>query len=283
MTSTDSSPIAPLGADEPSTLDLTTYHGEIGPFPVSSVIVAGEHEAVLIDAQFTLADAHRVVALVLATGKRLTTVYVSHGDPDYYFGLGVIHDAFPDARIVATSPTVEHITHSANAKLATWGPQLGANGPSNVLLPKVLEGSHIDLEGRRLEIIGLDSATPDRSFVWIPDLQAVVGGVVVYGGLHLFTADTATPEARTAWGQTLETLAELNPSIVVPGHAAPGFPHDLTGVTDSQNYLQVFEQAATETSDSAELIDAMSARFPDLGLLIALQLGAKVAKGEMTW
>ena len=113
-----------------STLQLTTYHGEIGPFPVSSVIVAGETEAVLIDAQFTLADAHRVVALVLATGKRLTSVYVSHGDPDYYFGLGVIRDAFPDARIVASGPTVEHIAHSAAAKLATWGPQLGANGPT---------------------------------------------------------------------------------------------------------------------------------------------------------
>ena len=181
-----------------STLQLTTYHAEIGPFPVSSVIVAGDTEAVLIDAQFTRADAHRVVSLVLATGKHLTSVYVSHGDPDYYFGLGVIRDAFPDTQIVASGPTVEHIAHSAAAKLATWGPQLGSNGPANVLLPNVLEGDHLDLEGHRLEIVGLDGETPDRSFVWIPDLEAVVGGVVVYGGLHLFTADTAKPEARTA-------------------------------------------------------------------------------------
>ena len=195
----------------PSTLQLTTYHGEIGPFPVSSVIVAGETEAVLIDAQFTLADAHRVVSLVLATGKRLASVYVSHGDPDYYFGLGVIRDAFPDSQIVASGPTVEHIAHSAAAKLATWGPQLGGNGPTNVLLPNVLEGDHLDLEGHRLEIVGLDTDTPDRSFVWIPDLAAVVGGVVVYGGLHLFTADTPTPEARAAWGRTLDDARRASP------------------------------------------------------------------------
>ena len=267
----------------PSTLRLTTYHGEIGPFPVSSVIVAGETEAVLIDAQFTLADAHRVVSLVLATGKRLASVYVSHGDPDYYFGLGVIRDAFPDSQIVASGPTVEHIAHSAAAKLATWGPQLGGNGPTNVLLPNVLEGDHLDLEGHRLEIVGLDTDTPDRSFVWIPDLAAVVGGVVVYGGLHLFTADTPTPEARTAWGRTLDALAALHPSTVVAGHAAPGFPQDLSGVVGSQEYLQVFEQAVADTADSAELIEAMTARYPDFGLPIALQLGAKVAKGEMTW
>ena len=266
-----------------STLQLTSYHGEVGPFPVSSVIVTGESDAVLIDAQFTLADAHRVVALVLATGKRLTTVYVSHGDPDYYFGLGVIRDAFPDAEIVASSPTVDHIAHSAAVKLATWGPQLGANGPSNVLLPKVLDGDHLELEGHRLEIIGLDGDTPDRSFVWIPDLAAVVGGVVVYGGLHLFTADTATPEARAAWSRTLDKVIALHPSIVVAGHAAPNFPQDLTGVTASKEYLQVFEEAVTDAADSTALIEAMNARYPDLGLAIALQLGAKVAKAEMTW
>ncbi len=266
-----------------STLQLTTYHGEIGPFPVSSVIVSGETDAVLIDAQFTLADAHRVVALVLATGKRLTTVYVSHGDPDYYFGLGVIRDAFPDVDIVASGPTVDHIAHSAAAKVATWGPQLGANGPTNVLLPNALSGDHLELEGHRLEIVGLDTATPDRSFVWIADLEAVVGGVIVYGGLHLFTADTATPEARAAWGQTLDALTALHPSIVVPGHAAPDFPHDLTGIIASKEYLQAFEHAVTESADSSELIETMTARYPDFGLPIALHLGAKVAKGEMTW
>lgn len=266
-----------------SALKLTTYHGEIGPFPVSSVIVAGETDALLIDAQFTLADAHRVVALVLATGKRLTAVYVSHGDPDYYFGLGVIRDAFPDVDIVATGPTVEHIAHSAAGKLATWGPQLGANGPRNVLLPSVLDGDRLELEGHRLEIVGLDTPTPDRSFVWIPDLEAVVGGVVVYGGLHLFTADTATSDTRAAWARTLDSVIALQPSIVVPGHSAPGFPHDLTGVTASKEYLQSFEQAVTDSADSGELIDMMTARYPEFGLAIALQLGAKVAKGEMTW
>ena len=248
MTSTDSSPIAPLGADEPSTLDLTTYHGEIGPFPVSSVIVAGEHEAVLIDAQFTLADAHRVVALVLATGKRLTTVYVSHGDPDYYFGLGVIRAAFPDARIVASGPTVEHIAHSAAAKLATWGPQLGANGPTNVLLPNVLEGDHSTSKATASRSSVSTAQTPDRSFVWIPDFRP--SSAASWSTAACISSPPTPPRPRPAprGVETLETLAALHPSIVVPGHAAPDFPHDLSGVTGSQEYLQVFEQAVTDTS-----------------------------------
>lgn len=266
-----------------TSLELISYHGEVGPFPVSSVIVAGEHEAVLIDAQFTLADAHRVVALILASGKDLTTVYVSHGDPDFYFGLGVVAAAFPGARIVASEPTVDHITHSVKAKLTTWGPQLGLNGPSNVLIPAVLADDYIELEGRRLEIHGLSGETPDRSYVWIPDLAAVVGGVVVYGGLHLFTADTPTPEARAAWGRALGSIEALSPEVVIPGHSAPGFAHDLSSVVQSRHYLEVFEERVQRATSGQELIEAMNSRFPEFGLEIALQLGAKVAKGEMSW
>ena len=211
-------------------------------------------------------------------------MYVSHGDPDYYFGLGVIRDAFPDAassRAARPSST----SRTAPPPSSRRGDRSSApTARTTCLLPNVLEGDHLDLEGHRLEIIGLDSADARiaRS-CGSPTSQAVVGGVVVYGGLHLFTADTATPEARAAWGRTLETLAALHPSIVVPGHAAPGFPHDLSGVTGSQEYLQVFEQAVTDTSRQRRAHRAMTARFPDFGLPIALQLGAKVAKGEMTW
>jgi glyoxylase-like metal-dependent hydrolase (beta-lactamase superfamily II) len=266
-----------------SPLQLISYFGEVGPFPVSSVIVAGEHEAVLIDAQFTLADAHRVVALILASGKELTTVYVSHGDPDFYFGLGVIASAFPGVRIVSSEPTLDHITHSVKKKLSTWGPQLGFNGPSNVLLPSVLTEDYIDLEGHRLEICGLSDGAPDRSFVWIPDLAAVVGGVVVYGGLHLFTADTPTSEARAFWARTLDDITALNPKIVVPGHSAPGFPHDVSSVLQSRQYLREFEENVQQTTTGSELIEAMTAAYPQFGLQIALELGAKVAMGEMSW
>src|SRR3954470_6666263 len=59
-------------------------------FFVNSTLIAGEKDAVLIDGQFTPADAHRVVAAILDSGKRLTIVYVTHAHPDHYFGLGVI-------------------------------------------------------------------------------------------------------------------------------------------------------------------------------------------------
>ena len=60
---------------------------------VNSAIIYGEKEAVLIDAQFTLSNAHRLVAEILETGRRLSTIYITHEHPDHFMGLPVIKQA----------------------------------------------------------------------------------------------------------------------------------------------------------------------------------------------
>src|SRR5882762_7422230 len=180
-------------------LQIQTYRADANGFNVASVLVMAKTDAVLIDAQYTQADAHRVVADVLASGKRLTMVYVSQGDPDYYFGLEVIKQAFPDVRIVATQPTVDHIKSTLPEKLKIWGPQLGANGPKRPIVPDVLPGHSFTLEGQELQVIGLDGPSPLYSFIWIPSIRAVMGGVRVFGNMHLWTTDTQTAAARQCW------------------------------------------------------------------------------------
>ncbi|WP_431257182.1 MBL fold metallo-hydrolase [Roseateles chitinivorans] len=192
----------PARAEE-APLHLQTYRADARSFHVASVLVSGRTEAVLIDAQFTRADAHRLVADVLASGKRLKLVYVSQGDPDYYFGLEVIHQAFPDARIVATPATVAHIRSSLPGKLKVWGPMLGANGPKHPIVPEVLKGDRIELEGQSLQVVGLEGPAGFYSFVWIPSIKAVVGGVRVFGDMHLWTSDSASPAERRCWAQDL--------------------------------------------------------------------------------
>lgn len=276
-------PAARAAADEAPPLALQVVNADANSFHVNSVLVSGQHDALLIDAQFTRADAHRLVAAILASGKRLTAVYVSHGDPDYYFGLEVIKAEFPDVKIYASAPTIAWIKATVAKKVAFWGPKLGANGPRSPLLPEPLPAAGLALEGRTLEIVGLDGEQPNRSFVWIPSLKAVVGGVNVFAGLHLWTADTASTAQRAAWSRTLERIAALQPAIVVPGHAAPGAPDGLAAVRYSQDYLQRYEQALALAPDAATLIATMRGLYPEAGLGIALDIGAKVGKGEMKW
>ena len=265
-------------------LTLTPYNpGNDAIFQVASVLVSGERDAILVDAQFGKSQAEQLVALVRASGKRLTTIYISHGDPDFYFGLDTILAAFPDAKVVATAPTVRHIQETVDAKLAFWGPRLGADAPRKAVVPQVLQGDTLTLEGQALKITGLDGPQPDRTFVWIPSRKAVVGGVVVFGNLHVWTADTQSPQSRADWLATLARIDALKPATVVPGHYAPGAPLTLESVHYTQGYLRAFETEAARAPDSTALIQAMRARYPQAGAAAALEISAKVAKGEMKW
>ena len=257
--------------------------GEKAIFAISSVLVEGQKDAVLLDAQFSADQARLLAERIKASGKRLTTIYISHGDPDFYFGLDTLHAAFPEAKIVATPDTIAHIRATKDAKLQTWGPKLGANAPRQIIVPEPLQGDTIMLEGHALKVIGLDGPTPDRSFVWIPSIKTVAGGIPVMAGEHVWMADTQSPASRQHWLETLERIRTLQPATVVPGHFVGPMPRGLDAVKFTADYLRAFEQESAKAANSEQLIKAMKTRYPNLGGLASLELSAKVIKGEMKW
>ncbi|MDD0974430.1 MBL fold metallo-hydrolase [Pseudomonas fontis] len=270
-------------AAEPA-LTLDVYNpGTNALFPVSSVIISGKRDAILVDAQFGKAQAEQVVQKLRAAGKHLTTIYISHGDPDYYFGLQTLTRAYPDAKVVASQATVEHIQQTKDAKLAYWGPQMGADKPEQVIVPQVLKGNTLTLEGQTLEVLGLDGPQPDRSFVWIASIKAVVGGVVVAENLHVWMADTQSAKSHQDWLATLQRIEQLAPRTVVPGHYLGSSSQSLAAVKFTAGYIRAFDEETAKAATSAELIGAMKQRYPGLGEESSLELGAKVAKGEMKW
>ncbi|MBM3116147.1 MBL fold metallo-hydrolase [Jeongeupia naejangsanensis] len=265
-------------------LKVDVYNpGSKSIFPVSSELVTGKKEAVLIDAQFQRNDAEALVKKIRASGKTLTTIYISHSDPDFYFGLDTLKAAFPNAKIVATPQTVEKIRASMDGKLAYWGPILKDNAPKSLVLPEVLKGDSITLEGRQLKVVGLDGATPDHTFVWIPSAKTVTGGVVVFGNMHVWVADNQTPVSRQNWYATLKQIEALKPKTVIPGHFVGDAPMNLKSVAFTRDYLQAFETEATKAKDAAALIGAMDRLYLQFGRDATLEISAKVIKGEMKW
>jgi glyoxylase-like metal-dependent hydrolase (beta-lactamase superfamily II) len=258
--------------------------GEHG-FYRSPVLITGDKEAVLIDGGFTLADGRLLAEAIQKTGKKLTTIYISQSDPDYYFSLGPVRAAFPEARVVAASSTIDAIKKSVDKKLAVWGPQLQDNGPqtlSDIIMPEVFDEDALSLEGHALEIIDADGLA-NRRYLWIPSLNAIFGGVLVFSGTHVWTADTQGPEGRAIWIKNLDAMASRHPNTVVAGHMLPEGATDISAITYTRDYLLAFEDALSLAGDSNELIAAMTKRYPDAGMSVALQIGAKVAKGEMSW
>ena len=178
-----------------TTLDFTVIDLD---FPVGSknktaTLVTGQRDALLVDAGFTRADGHRLVAAVLDSGKTLSTVFLSHGDPDFYFGAEVVADAFPDATFVATPLVIDHITHSYEGKLTAWA-TLGANLPTRLVAITPLTGD-IMLEDHRFELRGGVAELPDRHYLWQAEHRAILGGVLLFQNEHVWVADTTAPGA----------------------------------------------------------------------------------------
>ena len=258
--------------------------GENGFFR-APVLVTGAREAILIDGGFTFPDGKALVDAVQATGKQLTTIYISQSDPDYYFSLAPIKAAFPAARVIAAPATIEAIKASVDKKLATWGPQLKANGPqtlAEVVMPEAFDSRALQLEDQTIEIVAAEGLA-NRRYLWAPSLGAIFGGVLVFSGVHVWTADTNSAQARAAWVKTLDAMAARKPATVIPGHLAPGAAIDASTIAYTRRYLLAFEEELAKAANSADLIAAMTKRYPAAGMGVALQIGAKVAKGEMKW
>jgi glyoxylase-like metal-dependent hydrolase (beta-lactamase superfamily II) len=270
-----------------TTTQLSWKHfpaGEHGFFR-APVLISGAHEAVLIDGGFTLSDGKVLVEAIKASGKKLTAIYISQSDPDYYFSLAPIKAAFPDAKVIAAPATIEAIKSNVEKKLATWGPQLKENGPqtlADIVMPEAFDGRAFALEGQTIEVADAEGLA-NRRYVWVPSLNAIFGGVLVFSGVHVWTADTQGTEARAVWVKTLDAMAARKPAVVVPGHMAPTAAVDATAIRYTRDYLVAFEEELAKATDSAALIAAMTKRYPDAGMGVALQIGAKVAKGEMKW
>lgn len=270
-----------------ATTQLSWKHfpaGEHGFFR-APVLISGASEAVLIDGGFTLADGKALVEAIKASGKKLTTIYISQSDPDYYFSLAPLKAAFPEARVIAAPATIAAIKGNVEKKLTTWGPQLKENGPqslADIVMPEAFDGRTFTLESQTIEIAEADGLA-NRRYLWVPSLDAIFGGVLLFSGVHVWTADTQGAEARAAWVRNLDAMAARKPAVVVPGHMAPDTATDASAISYTRDYLLAFEEELAKAANSADLIAAITRRYPNAGMGIALQIGAKVATGEMKW
>ena len=276
--------IAFTSAQAAQPLSVKVYNADGNSFNVNSTLVVGDKEAMVIDAGFTRADALRIAANVLDSGKQLKTIYVSQADPDYYFGVETLKEIFPQADVVTTPAVLEKINAKKAGKVAFWGPKMGANAPRSPVVPRALEGNTLTLDGQTIEIRGTQGVLAHRPYAWIPSIQAVVGNIGVFGGMHVWTADTQTAAERAAWVAQLDDMAALKPALVVPGHMKAGTQVDASSITFTKDYLQTFEKNLAATKSSAELVKAMQQAYPQVtDGAMSLDIGAKVNKGEMKW
>lgn len=245
-------------------LSFKVYHsGPKAIFDVTSTIIYGEKDAFLVDAQFQKSKAQEVVREIKALGKELKVIFISHFDPDYYFGLSVIHDAFPNAEILSTAQTAWMISATMEPKLKVWKDALGDDKPDSFIVPKAVKELPL-LENHEIRIIrNEDDET--HSFLYVPSTGTILGDVSLAEGSHPWMADTKGLNELDKWIIQVETMKSLAPKNVIASHHYGDNPEESPSILDcTLSYLKDYRDALASGKTADAIVSIMTDKYPQL-------------------
>jgi glyoxylase-like metal-dependent hydrolase (beta-lactamase superfamily II) len=233
----------------------------------TSTLICGSSDAVLIDAQHIGSDVAALGDLIESTGKRLTTIYVTHGHADHWYGAGELVTRFPGVRVVATSPVLDYIHQAAVVEAVQWAAMFGDRVAKPTAVPEALDGLTLGLEGHELQIVevGQGDIRPS-TVVHIPAIEAVVAGDVVYNQIHAMLG-LSGPSGWERWIQSVDAIEKLAPQMIVCGHKKPeSSDREASRMMDeTRSYITDFAQGAQSADSAKELIHLMKSKYPDFG------------------
>ena len=235
----------------------------LGFDPMTSTLIFGEHDAVLVDALTTVAEAEALADWVALHHRNLRIIYITHGHADHFYGLSVLLGRFPNAQAIATPKSVDEMRKFLVPPLdqimhRCWPGQLA----TKLVTAEPYENDTFTLEGHELRIIEQGRTDcPHSTSLYVPSIDLVVAGDVVYNQCHMYVGDT-TPESRKNWVAALDRLAALKPATVVAGHKKPGAPDSPSAIEDTKRYLLDFDRLQQTTTSDEELFNQMTELYP---------------------
>jgi glyoxylase-like metal-dependent hydrolase (beta-lactamase superfamily II) len=250
-------------------LKVHTGHGASG-YDVNSTMILGEKDMLVIDPQFSLSEAHKLAAEILESKKNLTTIYLTHPHPDHFFGIAVLKQAFPQAKILALPATANAIKTAWPARQKFWFATYGNNIPGpDPVLPEELTTGYLTLEGEQFPVTGPvpGSDGAGNSFVFIPSLKAVATGDIVFDHVYF---GVQKDKAREDWSKTIDQILALKPEIIVPGHEGPGAKHDASAIAFMKKYIADWDVNVAKSKSAAEMRENVLKQYPGLGMEFTL-------------
>jgi glyoxylase-like metal-dependent hydrolase (beta-lactamase superfamily II) len=245
--------------------DLPAGRQELMWVANSATLISGERDAVLVDTFLTIGQSQTLVDWVVASGKNLTTIYVTHGHGDHFFGLASLLARFPRARAVATPEVVkamhEHLTPAWIENF--WRKLFPGEIPERLVVAEPLEGNQLELEGHKLVAVNTGRTdTAHSTCLHVPSIGLIVGGDTVYNGIHPYLGETDT-QSRLEWIATLDKLDQLKPKAVIAGHKVPENADDPRIIAETRQYIADFNRLNAATATARQLYDAMLEIYPD--------------------
>ena len=248
--------------------------------PTSATLIFGQRDAVLVDAFLTVEQAAALVEWVAASGKNLTTIYVTHGHGDHCFGIGTLLNRFPKARAVATPDVVESMRRQASPEYVSsfWNARYPGQIPERLVIAEELTGNVIQLEGHELVVVEVGHTDTDHTTcLHVPSAGLVVAGDVAYNDVHLYLAES-NANTRREWIAALDAIESLKPRTVIAGHKKPEKNDSPRIIEETRQYIRDFERLARMTTTARELYDEMLQLYPNRANPGSLWGSARAAK-----
>ena len=247
------------------TTDLPPGVTEMKWSPISSTLISGERDAVLVDTFIAMEQNRTLADWIAASGKNLTTIYATHGHGDHFFGVNTIQRRFPNARFVASRDAIPVMRQQLSPPVleAYWKSRFPGQIDPALVIAEELAGDVIELEGEELVSIPIGHTdTRGTTCLHVPSIGLVVSGDVVYNDVHVHLGESNV-DSRKEWIAALDRIESLKPRAVVAGHKRPGRPDAPAIVEETRQYIRDFDRIAADSQTAEEMYSRMFALYPN--------------------
>ena len=247
------------------TSDLPPGASEMKWSPISSTLISGKRDAVLVDTAITVDQNQKLVDWIAHSGKNLTAIYATHGHGDHFFGVNTIQKKFPKARFVATSEVIAVMRKQASVPVVEsyWKPRFPGQIDSTLLIADELKDGVLDLGGAQLISVPLGHTDTDSTTcLHVPSIGLAVCGDALYNDVHLHLGES-NAERRKEWIAALDKIESLKPVAAIAGHKRPGAPDTLSNIEATRKYIRDFDRIAYHTKTALDLYNDMLTIYPE--------------------
>jgi glyoxylase-like metal-dependent hydrolase (beta-lactamase superfamily II) len=261
-------------------LHFEVFVADTNSYSVTSTLISGEKEAILVDVQFRMSEAVKLADRITATGKQLKAIIISHPDDDHYLCMSVFRQRFPNTPIYMSKAGLSVFKRTSMKYFKMMKSYSPTETPDTLPTPELLPSTHFTIDGEEIEVITDvqgDTWTPANSYLWIPSTQTIVAGDLVFNGVHVWLANS-TQRSRAAWLSSLDRLEALHPRTVIAGHKRDSnTPDSPEVIAATRNYIKVFDARLDIAIGSEDLVAWMKHDFPTLALPAILIRAARAA------
>ncbi|AGB22052.1 Zn-dependent hydrolase, glyoxylase [Mycobacterium sp. JS623] len=221
--------------------------------PITSTLIMGSRDAVLVDPPLTTAQAEDVGDWIATSGRQLRQIYITHGHGDHWFGAIPLLQRFPGVTVLATEGTAKMMAAQNDPKFRAefWDRVFPGQLPSGELdVSAVDEG--FELEGAALVPVEVGHTDTDATtMLHVPEMGLLVAGDVVYNGVHLYLTESGGVTGIDEWLVALDTAEALRPATVIAGHKDPNAFNNPSQIQATRRYL-TDARRLLESSESAD-------------------------------